>query len=223
MTCAAGVDVLQLCTRHKSARGSRMGLFRSRTASASRVRELGGEQVVAPGAGLVQRARARRALVATAGRGAARGVTRIGARARHQRSCGLGGWRCPQWYCLTGKSLVSLSFIVDVSREAQSAERPVALEPASGCLVARGLGSRVRERRHPHVRCGLDSGGSPHVAVHVVALPRLVARRGHNHAGSAAGPATRIRASARDPPGFGERMAAGGARCGVGGDWVGAL
>jgi hypothetical protein len=52
----------------------------------------------------------------------------------------LGGCMCPQRYCLTGKRLVSLSFIVDVGREAQSADRPVALQPASGCLVARVLG-----------------------------------------------------------------------------------
>ena len=93
------------CIWHKSARGSRMRSLRSRTASASRVRGLGGEQVAAPVAGLVQRARARRALVATAGaapRGAGGGA--YPCQCGHRRSWGLGGWRCPQWCCLPARA-----------------------------------------------------------------------------------------------------------------------
>ena len=209
------------CAHRTNRRGSRMRSLRSRTAFDSRARELEVEQVqrrVPPG---VTRSGEKRVCGDRRARSGA-GDDAYSCRVRASEVMRLGGCMCPQRYCLTGKSLVSLSFIVGVSREAQSADRPVALQPASGCLVARGLGSRAPERRHMDVRCGLDSSrGSPHVVVHVVAVARLVARSGREHAGGAAGPASRLRASARDPPGFGERMAAGGARYGVGGDFVG--
>lgn len=107
---------------------------------------------------------------------------------------------------------------------AQSADRPVALSQASARLVARvpGLGrlSAVIRMSPAALRVPV---GRPTCLCTSSPWPGSWPDAAANSLGVLRGAAIRIRASARDPLGFGERMAAGGARFGVGGDFVGAL